>query len=76
VAQPVFEKCAAYFSKEAKAAPLQFRSPPAAEAKAMILKELPKEALYQWLSCKFKSHVHEIRNANILIIKSGSFPLY
>jgi len=32
------------FFKEEKAAPLQLRSPPAVEAKAMILKETPNEA--------------------------------
>ena len=34
-----FENGAANFQKEAKAAALQFRSPPAVEAKAMNLKE-------------------------------------
>ena len=66
MAQPVFEKCAAYFSKEAKAAPLQLRSPPAEEAKAMILKELPKEAISMESFKHANSRALRKRNANKL----------
>jgi len=38
-AQPLLKKCEANFFKAEKAAPLQVRCPPAAEAKAMKLKE-------------------------------------
>jgi hypothetical protein len=39
---PEFEKCEAYFSKEAKAAAFQLRSPPAEEAKPTSLKKQQK----------------------------------